>query len=579
MSKTMRVTGSLLAMSLLALGQPMPANAAPLRCMKPERVKFAPANLKYRDAAKIQRLLPDGMTETEIKADLVRMNQTYFHADAKLPEFLKNIMASKGTENDGLYETYLSTQSAGDIGPSTLHYTTKPFTDRTAIAEANTWLWTTNSPYYNFYDVSYVAAPAADGIATMKCNDGGIALIGWYRHPTFGTGKVPVDLTPTLRALQTDPSTLAADRVYIASILDLRQEHLPYLKQVKREALEYAAKWGASTDAGDQIDTYYHWPVGVDTVTLHMHVKVNSLWSPVERIKSYRMDDLIEYLEPNKPAWAANTKYAKEAIVKAGNRYYRAIAVTADEKSSGAMPTATADSVIDGNVTWHYIGDRLDVIDYVAHRIWREGGIYMRGNDGKVALLPAPNYKASTAYKIGDQVTSSNNTYRVKAITSDARTGANSAPTATDPSIDIADGNVTWSYLGPKRKWVASELSNPYQTAGSRIKAIVESTDKSSYVIQSVGSKPENDEDPPVITVVSKNDPIALEKVLGRKMTNPSEDHITVFRPEDVEQIVTATQGTPNAATGSTKLIDFLHCQFDLPPNLPMDPDCYKAMR
>src|SRR6185312_9884747 len=96
----------ILLVALAALAYPVPAFAEPLRCMKPERIKLAPANLKCRDAAEIQRISSGDMTESQIKADLVRMNKTYFHLDAKLPDFLKNIMAGYGFQNDGLYETY-----------------------------------------------------------------------------------------------------------------------------------------------------------------------------------------------------------------------------------------------------------------------------------------------------------------------------------------------------------------------------------------------------------------------------------------------------------------------------------------
>src|SRR6185437_1962065 len=193
------------------------------------------------------------------------------------------------------------------------------------------------------------------------------------------------------------------------------------------------------------------------------------------------------------------TAYRKEAIVKAGERYYRAYV---GGTSGDVMPTSEAETFADGGVTWHFIGTRLDVIDYVAHRIWREGGIYMRGDDGKAALVPAPDYRANTAYKVGDQVTNNNNTYRAKAVRTDGRSGAASAPTTTADTID--DGNVTWSYLGPKRRWVAGRIANWYRTAYQRIKTIVESSDRTAYVIQFSGSKPENDDDPPVVKVIPK---------------------------------------------------------------------------
>ncbi len=91
-----------------------------------------------------------------------------------------------------------------------------------------------------------------------------------------------------------------SDFPYFASVLDLKKEHLELLKTWKSDIFATLRNFDVSEDEGVNIRLYFHWPYTDDTVTLHLHVRVNQGSHPLEEEESITLDKAIEILEQGK---------------------------------------------------------------------------------------------------------------------------------------------------------------------------------------------------------------------------------------------------------------------------------------
>lgn len=86
---------------------------------------------------------------------------------------------------------------------------------------------------------------------------------------------------------------------YLASILDLNASHITLLKNLKEKAMHHLAK-AYGVNKNDQVALYFHFPYDEDTITLHLHIRVNHGFHPFEKGKSLTLDQIVSDLSEGK---------------------------------------------------------------------------------------------------------------------------------------------------------------------------------------------------------------------------------------------------------------------------------------
>jgi hypothetical protein len=194
------------------------------------------------------------------------------------------------------------------------------------------WSWGPN-PTHNSYDLYRFQDDRS--IKSAKCRSDGLVLIGYYKP----------DLPDRSSA---DFNRLRADTKYLVSIMDLTQNHLPWLLKMREQAMAWL---GETYDVdpwndGDTVRMYFHWPTGHPTSTLHLHVRVNWRMSPVEYIHSYTLDDIIETLQGGRSvARMIADRYIRMGGVIVDGTYK---AMTSSDESSDLLINRYLQSVMDG---------------------------------------------------------------------------------------------------------------------------------------------------------------------------------------------------------------------------------------
>ncbi|MEX3640246.1 hypothetical protein [Paraburkholderia sp. BR14320] len=112
---------------------------------------------------------------------------------------------------------------------------------------------------------------------------------------TYVKGEQNTDVLENL-ALNSEPQRIGELRnggEYLASILDLNRSHIPLLKSLRDKALHHLqAQYGV--DEHDDVDLYFHFPYPDSTTTLHLHIRANQGLHPLEKAKSFTLDELID---------------------------------------------------------------------------------------------------------------------------------------------------------------------------------------------------------------------------------------------------------------------------------------------
>ena len=87
------------------------------------------------------------------------------------------------------------------------------------------------------------------------------------------------------------------DKKY-SSILDLDGNDVPLLKTANKVIDNHLRKYYMVKDS-DYVKKYFHFPYGVNTITLHLHVRINQALHPCEFFRSFQLEDLISQLPSN----------------------------------------------------------------------------------------------------------------------------------------------------------------------------------------------------------------------------------------------------------------------------------------
>jgi hypothetical protein len=170
---------------------------------------------------------------------------------------------------------------------------------------------------------------AADHPRSQKLDKNGIALVAWFIHPHSSSLTPPTlrllrDLAsgpacdkPAIQALrdtwlQAPPQAAIAEGrdartigelrcqgEYLASLLDLNGAHIPLLARLKEKALAHLnAHYGVNEH--DRVELYFHFPYPTHHVTLHLHIRANQGFHPLEQAGSFTIDQLIDGLSRGK---------------------------------------------------------------------------------------------------------------------------------------------------------------------------------------------------------------------------------------------------------------------------------------
>lgn len=163
----------------------------------------------------------------------------------------------------------------------------------------NGYLIRPNSPYISDKVMeAYINNPES-----LKDNKEGITLCTWAIHPYIQSSflgdkqnrsdisQIKVDQATTQQAINDKTGNQS-----LASILDLKKEHIPQLIKLRDETLQHLADVYHTTD-NDNIRMFFHFPVAEKTATLHLHTWVNKGDHPLNEPRSFDLDTIIKHLQ------------------------------------------------------------------------------------------------------------------------------------------------------------------------------------------------------------------------------------------------------------------------------------------
>ncbi|MGF6265270.1 hypothetical protein OKW49_006263 [Paraburkholderia youngii] len=173
---------------------------------------------------------------------------------------------------------------------------------------------------------------ALENPRAQKLKNEAVMLCGWFIHPGLGCLKseslqLLEELSgdaadkPVVRKLQSNYASIRQDEdnlekrfssrettsigemkkngEYLASILDLNRNHIPLLESLKQKAHNHL-KVQYGINEFDDVDLYFHFPYPDSTTTLHLHIRANQGLHPLEKAKSFTLDELIDGLSSGK---------------------------------------------------------------------------------------------------------------------------------------------------------------------------------------------------------------------------------------------------------------------------------------
>lgn len=158
----------------------------------------------------------------------------------------------------------------------------------------------------------------------MKDRPGGLEFTVWFIHPkqleetVFSEPAKRASFEAALEGYDYVPGLAPQNRMerrenqmriweleersgipYLASMLDLKPEHAPWLREMKRLVLDHLQNVYGVGDQ-DLTHLFFHKAIGEPTTTLHLQVRVNQALHPFEEHSSISLDELISGLERGK---------------------------------------------------------------------------------------------------------------------------------------------------------------------------------------------------------------------------------------------------------------------------------------
>jgi len=86
---------------------------------------------------------------------------------------------------------------------------------------------------------------------------------------------------------------------YLVTLLDLTKNDVEWLRAIKRDGERLLQDAYNVDPQTDEVSFYFHFPTGLRTTTLHMHMRVNQGRLPTDNARSYSLDSVIGALENN----------------------------------------------------------------------------------------------------------------------------------------------------------------------------------------------------------------------------------------------------------------------------------------
>ncbi|ABN63987.1 SidE phosphodiesterase domain-containing protein [Shewanella baltica] len=185
----------------------------------------------------------------------------------------------------------------------------------------------------------------------LKNTKNGIQLLTWAVHPrnaaplineiTAGEfHSLHKESSPSRFGLYTT-SQLETERKTglksLTTILDLTKEDLPQLIALRKASHDQlVSKYNVDLNK-DKVNMFFHFPVSIETATLHLHVFVNKGNLPLNEQRSFSIDEVINYLESGKSV--------KELILNRNDGVY--YFPKKNIKAMPGMPHLQSDKTID----------------------------------------------------------------------------------------------------------------------------------------------------------------------------------------------------------------------------------------
>ncbi|WP_163835619.1 hypothetical protein [Spartinivicinus ruber] len=205
------------------------------------------------------------------------------YAEKPLPKFLVQILNTEKCRDVEMYQKNPKlAKFISAVDPSQNGYLIRP-----------------NSPYISdtMMDV-YINNPES-----LKDSKEGITLCTWAIHPYIQSSflgekqnrsdisQIKVDQTTTQQFINDKTGNHS-----LASILDLKKEHVPQLIKLRDETLQHLADVYKTTE-NDSVRMFFHFPVAEKTATLHLHTWVNKGDHPLNEPRSFDLDMIIKNLQ------------------------------------------------------------------------------------------------------------------------------------------------------------------------------------------------------------------------------------------------------------------------------------------
>ena len=161
-------------------------------------------------------------------------------------------------------------------------------------------------PNPTYINDGYFTAPEK-----LKDSRNGIQLLTWAVHPKnsaplvreISKGKYHTEdkaSSGVMSGLYTNSQFSTEKKTGLKSlttILDLTKEDLPQLKALKEASQKQLIdKYKVDIDQ-DKVSMFFHFPVSIETATLHLHIFVNKGNLPLNEQRSFTLDEIIKCLE------------------------------------------------------------------------------------------------------------------------------------------------------------------------------------------------------------------------------------------------------------------------------------------
>ena len=233
------------------------------------------------------------------------------------------------------------------------------------------------NPSYNNADFLYKFKTEYRDLKRVRFLDGGFSLTAWFFHsdqlPTIRKEDSKSSMSkeeitenfftlsdPERRRVKSLPQyskSKIRDKVQVEahfgrqnkdirklkSILNLTKEDVPFLEDLRKKILLHLKKIYNVDRSSDQINMYFHFPYARATVGLHLHIRVNQRFHPLEARRSFDLEEIIEVLKNENHGgglihWGIQKMIHKR--VKEG--FYTGLSTLKDGIPKGMMTTSKA---------------------------------------------------------------------------------------------------------------------------------------------------------------------------------------------------------------------------------------------